>query len=563
MTATTVAELLLDRQDDHHPALLFDDRSWSWAQFVAECGVRARVLQSLRRPGPFHIGVLLENVPEYLFLMGGAALAGAVVVGINPTRRGAQLAQDIGHTDCQLLVTDAQGAELVGDVDGDLPVARIDQLPFLDLLTEHRDGALEPAAVPGEPLLLMFTSGSTGAPKAVICSNRRLARLAVSSAAGLGITRDDVLYQSMPLFHGNAVMTNVLPAIASGATIAMRRKFSASGFLPDVRRYHATFFNYVGRALAYVLATPELVNDNCNDLRLGFGTEASARDVEIFQRRFGCEIRENYGSSEGVIAIRRRPGTPPDAMGLPPVGSPMDVIVADPVTGLECPPALFDSNHRLLNPHEAIGEIVDRAGAERFEGYYRNDEAQAQRVRSGWYWSGDLGYRDAEGWFYFAGRGSDWLRVDSENFAAAPIERILNDHDPVAVSAVYPVPDARTGDQVMAALELRPGAEFDPAALWAYLQRHPDLGTKWCPRFVRILDHMPLTANGKVDKQPLRDLAWIGDGAVYWRPENYAGYRLLTADDRARLDEAFDANGRAHLAPSVGGDELVQGVRGG
>lgn len=552
MTEPTIGALLAARSEDPSTALLYDDKTWTWAEFVAECEVRARVLRALRRPGPFHVGVLLENVPEFLFLIGGAALAGAVVVGINPTRRGGQLAADVRHTDCQLVLTDVRGGELLLGAGGPAPVLRVDESEYGGLRAAHAQGESDWGERGSDPLMLMFTSGSTGAPKAVICTNGRLARIGVNAAANMGFQSDDVLYESMPLFHGNAIMSNVLPAMAVGAAVVLRRAFSASGFLPDVRRYGATYFNYVGRALAYVLATPEGPDDLDNRLRLGFGTEASARDVSTFERRFGCTIRENYGSSEGVISIRRRPGTPQDAMGLPPEGSSMDVIVVAPETGEECPRAVFDEHGRLVNGHEAIGELVDRAGAERFEGYYNNAQAQEERVRGGWYWSGDLAYRDDDGWFYFAGRGSDWLRVDSENFAAASIERILNEHDPVAVAVVYPVPDARTGDQVMAALELRSGAKLDPQELSLFLAGHPDLGTKWAPRYVRVAGRIPVTATGKVAKQGLREQAWESTASgeqVYWQPERGARYRALTVADRQAIRREFEVNGRAYLLP--------------
>ena len=118
----------------------------------------------------------------------------------------------------------------------------------------------------------------------------------------------------------------------------------------------------------------------------------------------------------------------------------------------------------MVNAEECIGELVGRQAASNFEGYYNNPTAEADRTRNGWYWSGDLAYRDEVGVFYFAGRTGDWLRVDSENFAAAPVERILARFAGVTGVAVYPVPDSRTGDQVMAALELGTGSSFDPEA---------------------------------------------------------------------------------------------------
>jgi steroid-22-oyl-CoA synthetase len=180
-----------------------------------------------------------------------------------------------------------------------------------------------------------------------------------------------------------------------------------------------------------------------------------------------------------------------------------------------------------------------------FEDYYDNPEADRRRIRDGRYWSGDLGYRDAAGFFYFAGRDADWLRVDSENFAAAPVERILSRWPAVVMCAVYPVPDPRTGDQVMAALEL--DGAFDEAAFAAFLAAQADLGTKWAPRFVRPVRRMPLTATSKVHKGPLRREGWECADAVWWRPGRALAHRPLTAGDTAALRAEFAAHGRSHL----------------
>jgi len=550
---TTVAELFLARADDDHPGLRFEDREWSWRQVVSACAARARLLSGLRRPGPFHVGVLLENVPEYLFLLGGAALAGATVVGINPTRRGAELARDVRHTDCQLVVTDTAQRPLLDGLDIGVDPDRV-------LVADdagYGGDAVGPGAAPGPGTppgadtlyLLLFTSGSTGAPKAVRVSQGRMAAQAGVMAAGSGFGPGDVLYNAMPMFHGNALNTCVVPAVASGATLVLRRRFTASGFLPDVRRYGVTYFNYVGRALAYVLATPPAADDADNTLRFGFGTDASPRDISAFKARFGCPIVEGYGSSEGAISMSRVPGTPRQAMGKPPPGT--DVVIVDDA-GRPCPPADIDPEGRLRNAAAAIGEIVSRDGAARFEGYYANDEADAERTRDGWFWSGDLGYADGEGYFYFAGRKADWLRVDGENFAAAPVERILARFPGVITAVVFPVPDPRTGDQVMAALELGDPAGFDPGAFAAFLAAQPDLGTKWAPRFVRVTDKVPLTGTSKVDKRPLRRQSWKTTDPVWWRPfEERAtttmAFRLLTPADRGALDEQFDAHGRRAL----------------
>ncbi len=552
----SVADLLLARADDDHPAVVSHDASWTWSESVAASAARARLLASWDDLEPPHVGVLLGNEPEFLFWLGAAALAGAVVVGINPTRRGEALAGDVRRTDCRILVTDAEGAALLEGLDTGVPadrVLRVDDPGYADRVAAHAGvaaadvvAAVRPDA--GDLYLLLFTSGTTGAPKAVRCTQGRLASIALRSAEAYGYDRDDVAYCAMPLFHGNALMALWGPTLSVGGTVALARRFSASQFLPDVRRHGATTFTYVGKALAYVLATDASDDDASCTLRRGFGTEASVADLAAFQERFGCTLTEGYGSSEGGVAIMRVPGTPVGSLGLPSE----DVVVVDPATGLECPPAEFGPSGELVNGGSAVGEIVNRSGAGRFEGYYDDPDATAERIRDGWYWTGDLAYRDADGWFWFAGRGGDWLRVDSENLTAGPIERVLVRYPDAAAVAVYPVPDPRTGDQVMAALELLPGRTFHPGAFADFLGDQVDLGTKWVPAFLRVTRALPQTASGKVTKGSLRtDGWWRGDDPLYRRRPGPAdaglAYEPLTADDATALLDELAAHGRAGL----------------
>lgn len=179
-----------------------------------------------------------------------------------------------------------------------------------------------------------------------------------------------------------------------------------------------------------------------------------------------------------------------------------------------------------------------------FEGYYNNEAAEAERVHDGLYWSGDLAYRDADGWAYFAGRGDDWLRVDGENFGAAPIETLIARHPDVMLVAVYAVPDPRVGDQVMACVQLRPGSMVDAPALDAHLRAQADLGTKWLPRFVRITTQMPTTVTSKILVRQLRAERWECADPVWWRPRPEADLRELTAVDLDLIREEFEQYGR-------------------
>ncbi|HEV8205760.1 MAG TPA: long-chain-fatty-acid--CoA ligase [Acidimicrobiia bacterium] len=540
----TIAELVRARAADEHPAILFEDRSWSYAEYVTACAERAALLAELRRPGPFHVGVLLDNVPEFAMWLGAAAVAGAVVVGINPTRRGAELARDITHTECQLLVTEGLHAPLLDGVDTGVGADRtfdVESAAYAEALDRHRGAALSDVEVSNSDLyLLLFTSGTSGAPKACLCSQGRLGRIGRTLADMVKLGPDDVCYVAMPMFHSNALMAGWAPALAGGATTALRRKFSASGFLPDVRKFGVTYFNYVGKPLSYVLATPERPDDADNSLRLVFGNEGADLDIDRFSRRFGVPVIDSYGSTEGGAIVQRTPDMPPGALGRGAEG----MAVLDPETGEERPPGRFDADGRLLNPDEAIGELVNRLGATGFEGYWNNDEANTARVHDGIYWTGDLAYRDEQGYFYFAGRDYDWLRVDGENFAAAPVERILARHPEVVLAAVYAVPDPDVGDRVMAALQLRPGATFDPEDFAAFLAAQPDLGTKWTPRFVRIAATLPVTETSKVLKRVLRRDRWETDDDVWWQPEKGGAYRRLTPADVDALRAEFAARGR-------------------
>jgi fatty-acyl-CoA synthase len=541
-----VRDLWRARRRDARVGLRFEDESYTWKEMDQAARDRAALLLSLRAPdAPFHVGVLLDNVPEFSFLLAAAAYAGATVVGINPTRRGAELERDIAHTDCQLLVTEDRYASLLGGLALPMPAERrfsIDSARWREALARFA-GSPEPEVElnPLAPYLLIFTSGTTGQPKAAICSQRRLGGIARTLVAMRGITPQDVSYQVMPMFHSNALMAGWAPAVQAGATIVLRRKFSASSFLPDVRKYGVTVFNYVGKPLTYVLATPELPDDADNTLRLAFGNEAAEHDLERFAKRFGCNVIDAYGSTEGSVSIARVPGMPPGALG---VGIPGTVIL-NAETGAETAIARFDAAGKLLNADAAIGEIANVQSAVTFEGYYKNDEANAARVRNEIYWTGDLGYRDEKGFIYFAGRDFDWLRVDGENFAAAPVERILVRHPDIALAAVYGVPDEEVGDALMAALVLRPGAAFEPGAFAAFLAQQSDLGTKQTPRYVRVASELPQTQTNKILKRELRRQRWECADPVWLRTE--AGYRALNSGDLAAIHEHFRARGRENV----------------
>ncbi len=532
---TTVANILRQRSNSDAIALKFDDQVWTYRQLSEEAARRCALLADRLDPArPPHIGVLLDNVPDYLFWLAAAALSGSVVVGINSTYRGDQLGMLVRHTDCQVLVTAGVHAPLLVGVDTGVSA---DRVLLVDSPEYASEVAAQPIAVPDKPVteddlfLLIFTSGSTGLPKAVRCTQGRFARTGahVTNIAQLG--DGDAIYSPLPFFHSSSLFTGWASAINAGIPISMRARFSASNTLPDVRRFQATLLTYTGKVLNYILAAPAKPDDGDNPLRLAIGNEASARDIREFGRRFQSDVRDSYGATEGIIIIRRDPSMPEGALGT----ADSSVKVLDAETKLECPTVIFGPDGRPTNLHEAIGEIVETAPTNGFEGYYKNEEATQARFRGGYYWSGDLAYRDTGGWLYFAGRSNEWLRVDGENFAAAPVEAILARHADVRSVAVYAVPDDPVGDRVMGALELREGSTFDPISFDAFLADQPDLGPKWLPAFIRVTHELPKLASMKVDKQRLRRDAWRTE-PVYWRSAKGETLRPMSEADRTALD---------------------------
>ena len=332
LVAPNAAALLRRNAAEHgdRVAIRFGDAAWTHGEYFAEsCRFAALFAEWLPAEGPRHVAVLLDNTPDYLFAFGGAALIGAAVVGLNHTRRGEHLLRDAEHADCGLVITEPRHAALLEPIAAALPPV-LTSTRFADgddpavMLGESLADALAPHAHAGDPGLepdvdsiwaLIFTSGTSNAPKAVICSQRRLLVTGKRMSMIMDLTPDDTGYVCMPLFHSSAVQVGWAPSIVTPCAIGLGRRFSASRWLPDVRHYRATYFNYTGKPLAYLLAQPERADDLDNTLRVAFGNEGSPEVVSSFSRRYGLEVIDAYGATEGGVAVNRGPDMPPGALG--------------------------------------------------------------------------------------------------------------------------------------------------------------------------------------------------------------------------------------------------------
>ncbi len=254
MTEPTVTDLLVPLAEIEDRGVYFEDTFTSWREHLRDGAALAAALRARFDPArPPHVGVLLENTPSFSAALVAAGLSGIVPVGLNAVRRGAALIRDIRHADCQLVLADANSAAALGDTE----YIDVDSAEWAEEVAAYRDAEFRfQSASAADLFMLIFTSGTSGEPKAVKITHRKVASAGLGMAMRFGLDADDVCYVSMPLFHSNAVLVGWAVAAACRGSMALRRKFSASGFLPDVRRYGATYANYVGKPLSYVLATP-------------------------------------------------------------------------------------------------------------------------------------------------------------------------------------------------------------------------------------------------------------------------------------------------------------------
>jgi fatty-acyl-CoA synthase len=295
-----------------------------------------------------------------------------------------------------------------------------------------------------------------------------------------------------------------------------------------------------------------------NRLRWAIGNGASAPDIDRFTRWLGLDdMFELYGSTEAAISTFRVQGDPRGSVGE--ITDPNVKILNE--RGGECPPAELGADGRILNYAECVGEICRVApDAGLFQGYFENRDANTSKYRDGVYHSGDLGHvleREGRRYLFFDGRTDDWIRKDGENFSAAQVARLVQEHPDVALAAAYGAPCPVSDELVMVALELRPGARFDPAGFFAFCEGQVQGGgmdRKWFPDFVRIVESFEFTQTQKILVRALKKDHFRRDRLptepIFWRRRGDASFRELTAADYAELRREFAAAERLHLLES-------------
>ena len=475
------------------PYLYFQDEVVSYEAINGCANQMANAFSALGISKGDHVTVMLPNCPEYLYCWFGLAKIGAVIVTINTQIKGDSLKYLIEASDSKLVAISPdflpQYEAIKQKIKGVDMVVMTDELFRKSSISPLSD---IPAIEDIEPLIISFTSGTTGLPKLVRNSHRAYITAARDLASCyLEISEEDRIYSPLPLYHANPQVYCVLTALAADASIVVAPRFSASRFWDDVRKYNATAFSYVGAILPILLAQPERPDDIDVPATKCVGGGAPKEVYEAVTRRFGVEVHELYGMSEtGTFNTINRPGKG-KAGSVGQVREGFDV-------------RIFDDKDNELCPGE-VGEIVIRPTKPyiMFDGYHKSPEETVESSSNWWFHTGDFGKVDEEGYYYFCGRKKESIRRGGENISSYDIENAINAHPSVAESAAFGIADPVMEEEIGVAVVLKPSLTLSQKEIVAWCE--PRLPKFLIPRYIEFMEKLPKSASEKVQKGVLKE----------------------------------------------------------
>lgn len=507
MNGKTLGQLLSEQaqREPDRPYLFFQEEKVSYGEMEANT---QRFAQAFREAGVKkgdHVALFLPNEPEYLYCWFGLSQLGAVSVTVNTQLKGESLQYVLQASDSRLVILAKEFISQYREMAHGLKSAKAFLLEPLNSSGGSSLGydslnRLIPAQAPRtgsdspvrdvDPLIITFTSGTTGLPKLVANSHRPYIRAAQDLAGYCAITAQDRIYTHLPLYHANPQVYCVLTSLAAGASMILAPRFSASRFWPDIRKYGATAFSYVGAVLPILLAQPEQPGERDHPAKKCFGGGAPKEVYDEFTRRFGVEVLELYGMSEtGTWNTINRPGRGKSGtVGTRREGFSIQIV---------------DDDDNPL-PAGKIGEIVIRPEEPflMFSGYYKDPEETTRCSRNWWFHTGDLGKVDDEGYYYFCGRKKETIRRGGENIPPGDIERVVNQHPAVLESAAVGVADPVMEEEIKVVAVLRPGSSLKPKELFDWAKEK--LPKFMAPRYIEFRQQLPKSASEKIQKMRLK-----------------------------------------------------------
>lgn len=445
------------------------------------------------------VAVLMENSLDYIAIYHGVARSGSIFVPIVTQSKIPEVAYFLDHSEAAVLIVDKERWDMLAAAvkAGTLELKNLRHVFLVggtasgvvaldDALSRASTEPVDNLPKPNDPVAFMYTSGSTGRPKAVIHSHYTAVAQAEAVCTRMGYTADDRLMTVFPLFHGNALVWSALTAVWVGARVIIHERFSASDFWASARRHGATEVNLLPGAINMVLAQPERPDDRENPVKVVLANVTET----IYQRfvdRFDVDMVSTWALAEGPLGTMTAPGHGYKAGE---IGWPM---------GHDNEIRVVDSEDREV-PVGEIGELVQRNKAV-MTGYWKNEAETARVMRGGWVHSGDLGYRDEKGLFYFVGREKHVIRRSGENVSGEEVEECLLANPSVSEVAVVAIPDEIRGEEVKAYVVAHTGCKLSPDEIIAWCEER--ISDFKIPRYVEFLDVLPRTGPLKVNRPAL------------------------------------------------------------
>src|ERR1041385_7251235 len=478
-----------------------DQRQFTYKEFEMAVMRTARMLAAKGVRKADVVSLLLPNSVEYVIAYFACWQIGAIAGPINSLLKSQEIAYVISNSEARALLVNSEFLPLIETIRDELTSlqAIITFDDEADATREEITGADPRVQIDADhEAIIIYTSGTTGKPKGCLLTHGNVIANARQISNWLGFTAKDRLLTIMPLFHMNAVSVTTMSALYAGGSTVVSPKFSATRFWQIISDYEITSFGSVATMLSMLLSTyPDGVPAGLKTDQLRFAMCGSApvpaEVLRRFEETFNCLVVEGYGLSESTCRStfnppdqRRRPGS----CGLP-IGNEMRVV---------------DEEDREV-PDGTLGEIVLR-GENILKGYYKNDTANATAFRNGWFHTGDIGYRDADGFYYIVDRKSDMIIRGGENIYPREIDEVLYQHPDVAAAAAVGVKDELYGEEVAAVVVLKPGANTTAQEVIDYCKAR--LADFKCPKTVHFVEDIPKGPPGKLLKRELGKMISYG-----------------------------------------------------
>jgi crotonobetaine/carnitine-CoA ligase len=496
---------MLALQAERHrdrPLLSVGRVTWTFQDAANAAARRAGMLAAAGIGPGDRVALLLGNRIELMEMVLACGWMGAIAVPINTAAMGPQIAYYLRNSGAKLLVIedDLRPRLEQADLPGATRVWGVESLP--------PPGAPIPAAPvkSGDTLAILYTSGTTGPSKGVMCPHTQYYWWGINTIQLLEITAEDVLCSSLPLFHINA-LSSFAQALLSGAHMVLHERFSASGFWKATGQSGATVIYVLGAMVPILLAQPAGAEERSHRVRLALGPGVPPDMIAEFGKRTGVRLLEGYASTEtnfiiGSTIDQQKPGT----IGRIRAGYHARVVDEE---DFEVAPGV--AGELLLRADEPYAFAT---------GYFGMPEKTVEAWRNLWFHTGDRVVRDADGNFRFLDRLKDAIRRRGENISSYEVEQVLLSHPSLEMAAVFPVRSELAEDEVMAAIVLKAGCRLDPLELMSFCE--PRMPYFAIPRFLDFVPELPRTENGKVQKFKLRER---GPGERTW-DRDAAGYVL-------------------------------------